>query len=74
MQQLAIEGVNVRAHYATESLLENIRQHGLAGWVWDCHDEPTMLRMASLGVDAIYTNYPDRLGSVLGNRGGARSG
>lgn len=67
MHLLGVEGVNVGARHITEALVERIRQHGLSAYVWDCHEETVMRRIVSLGVDAIYSNYPDRLGEVIGN-------
>jgi len=39
---------------------------GLAVGTWTCNTQNEMKRMVTCGVDAIATNYPDRLRSVLG--------
>lgn len=41
------------------------RRQGLEVQVWTINDEETMERLAALGVDAIITDYPDRLQAVL---------
>lgn len=73
LSRLGFEGINVRARYANVRRIDEIRRHGMEAYVWDCHDERTMRRIAGLAVNAMYTNYPDVLVRVLGDIAGARS-
>ncbi|MBA7559994.1 hypothetical protein ES708_01612 [subsurface metagenome] len=57
--QYNIKGINLRAKYATRSLIEDARKQNLKIYVWDCHDELTIQKFMKLKVDAIYSNYPD---------------
>lgn len=45
----------------TEQTIHNIRLHGLGLWTYTVDDEAEMRRLMDLGVDAIITNYPNRL-------------
>jgi len=36
--------------------------------VWTVNEKPLMHRLLELGVDAIITNYPDRLAEVIRER------
>lgn len=40
------------------------RHHGYAVNVWTVNDEPAMRRLVDLGVNAIITDYPDRLAAL----------
>lgn len=46
-------------------LLKRCRQEGLKVAVWTVDDEPTISRLAAMGVDAIITNAPDVARRVL---------
>lgn len=40
--------------------------HGVAILTWVVNDEDDMRRLVAMGVDGIYTSYPDRLLKILG--------
>lgn len=65
MRSAGIRGINLRAREATDTVIHRIRRHGLQVYVWDCHDDDTMRVNARRSVDALYTNYPDRLRAIL---------
>lgn len=50
------------------TLLEAADRHGLDVHPWTVNDTAEMRRLAELGVDAIFTDFPDRLRRVLGER------
>jgi glycerophosphoryl diester phosphodiesterase len=47
--------------FVTPDVVQEAHDAGLAVSVWTVDDEETMRLMATLGVDAVSTNYPDRL-------------
>ncbi len=48
------------------SLLPIIRREGhMLAYAWDVHLKSVMQKVLPLGLDAIYTNYPDRLKALL---------
>ncbi|MCL5958436.1 MAG: glycerophosphodiester phosphodiesterase [Chloroflexi bacterium] len=51
--------------YATPDLVDAAHQAGLAVYVWTVNDPSEMECVAGLHVDAIGTNYPDRLRAYL---------
>lgn len=55
--------------YATvqPQLIVDAQAAGLAVNVWTVNDEEHMRKAAQVGVDAIITNYPDRLQGILGS-------
>jgi glycerophosphoryl diester phosphodiesterase len=57
----------VMPHYgfATPDVIEQAHAAGLAVSVWTVDDADTAKRMAERGVDAIATNYPDRILAAL---------
>lgn len=59
MAEIGMKAVNIKAQYATLKRIEELRQHGFGVYVWDCHTQETAGHFIELGVDAIYTNFPD---------------
>lgn len=57
--EIGMKAVNIQAKYATVERIEELRQHGVGVYVWDCHTQDTAAHFIELGVDAIYTNFPD---------------
>lgn len=54
------------AHYrlVDAQFIRQARSHGKQVYVWTVNEASTMREMIALGVDAIITNYPDRLAKV----------
>ena len=40
--------------------------HGIAILTWVVNDTPSLQHLVDIGVDGIYTSYPDRLLKILG--------
>ena len=57
--------LNLSSKVITSSLVEESRRRGISVWAWTVDDEEEMRRLAAIGVDAITSNYPKRLQSVL---------
>ena len=47
------------------NLIREAHLRGIGVWAWTVDDEPEMRKLAEMGVDAITSNYPDRLNSVF---------
>ena len=62
-----LSALNVNYRYVTEELVRRARLRALPVWTWTVDDEKDMRRLIKMGVDAIYTNYPERLLNVLLN-------
>jgi len=58
--------LGVQHTLATEALMTAARAAGLTVGVWTANDEPTLRRMADLGVDVITSDRPDLALRVLG--------
>ncbi|HGG57504.1 MAG TPA: glycerophosphodiester phosphodiesterase [Nannocystis exedens] len=50
------------------AFLRNAHRHGLDVHVWTIDDETEMRRLLALGVDALMSDYPERLADVLKDR------
>ena len=57
--------LNLSSKVITSPLVEESRRRGISVWAWTVDDEEEMRRVAVIGVDAITSNYPKRLQSVL---------
>jgi glycerophosphoryl diester phosphodiesterase len=62
---LAIEGVHLHVEHATPAAAELVRGRGLRLRVYTVNDEDGWRRLAALGVDGIFTDWPDRLRAFL---------
>jgi glycerophosphoryl diester phosphodiesterase len=60
MRFAPVEALHVHWKAVSTSLVAAAHQCGLRLAVWTVDDEPTLLRMAALGVDAIFSNCPQR--------------
>ena len=55
--------------YVTKTMVDEAHRLGLKVIPWTVDDEPTMNKLIDDGVDGLITDYPDRLRSVLADRG-----
>ncbi len=55
--------------YTTPELVADAHAAGMAVVPWTIDDPATMESLIDAGVDGLITNYPDRLRSILGDRG-----
>jgi glycerophosphoryl diester phosphodiesterase len=65
---LRVEALHPRWTLADERLLQRAHAAGQQVNVWTVDEETDMRRMIALGVDAIITNFPQRLASILRER------
>jgi glycerophosphoryl diester phosphodiesterase len=50
----------------SEEILAKAHSEGLKVYVYTVNEPEQMRRWIALGVDGIFTNYPDRLAALLG--------
>lgn len=60
-KELSALAVNADHHLLTEQTVRDIRDAGLQVWCWTVNRQADLERMLGLEVDAIITDYPDRL-------------
>jgi len=60
-----LSALNVNYRYVTEELVRRAHLRTLPVWTWTVDDARDMRSLIKMGVDAIYTNYPERLLKVL---------
>ena len=58
-QKVGVKGINLKAGEISDDIIKEIRSHGFKSYVWDCHDEASLRKFFSKGVDAVYSNFPD---------------
>jgi glycerophosphoryl diester phosphodiesterase len=68
-RQLGAEAINPWHGLARRELIEAAHGEGLAVYVFTVDEVGEMERLLALGVDGIFTNYPDRMRALLDPRG-----
>ncbi len=60
-QKLQADIVIASLDYATVELIDAVHQHNLAVWIYTVNEPNDINRLRALQVDAIFTNYPERV-------------
>lgn len=60
-----IDALNMHWRDWDAALVERCHENGLAAFGWDAQDRATMDRLLALGVDGIYSDFPDRLVAAI---------
>ena len=60
-EEIGAYSVNVWVESISRELVDDARRRGIRVFVWTVDDRDDIERMRSLGVDGIFSNYPDRL-------------
>ena len=60
-----VAGVNPNKMFAKKRNVEKLHERGQKVFVWTVNEEKDMIKLITLGVDGIITNYPDRLKKLL---------
>ena len=68
-RRLGAEAINPWRGLARRELIEAAHAEGLAVYVFTVDEPAEMERLLALGVDGIFTNFPDRMRALLGPRG-----
>jgi len=63
-----LAALNVSFKYVTPELIRRAHLRALPVWTWTVDEKEDMQRLLQMGVDAIYTNWPERLLKILGRR------
>ena len=63
-----LAALNVSFKYVTHELIRRAHLRALPVWTWTVDDSADMKRLLRMGVDAIYTNWPERLLEIAGRR------
>jgi glycerophosphoryl diester phosphodiesterase len=61
-----LAALNVSYKFVTHELIRRAHLQALPVWTWTVDDKGDMERLIQMGVDAIYTNWPERLLKVIG--------
>ena len=59
-QSLAARSIHLRLEQAEASRIRRLQKVGFQVWVYTVNDASDLMQMRSLGVDAVFTDYPDR--------------
>ncbi|MFX0099341.1 MAG: glycerophosphodiester phosphodiesterase [Candidatus Hodarchaeota archaeon] len=57
--------INLSSEHLTSEIIEMIHKKNLLSFVWECNDKETIKKFVELGVDGIYSDYPDILVNVV---------
>ena len=68
-RRLGAEAINPWRGLARRELIEAAHAEGLAVYVFTVDEQGEMERLLALGVDGLFTNYPDRMRALLDPRG-----
>jgi len=60
-----LSALNVSYKHINEDLIKRAHLKALPVWTWTVDDEDDMRRLIDMGVDAIYTNWPEKLLKIL---------
>ncbi len=61
MIEAGVEVLNMRWRTWTPARLAAVHERGLLGFAWDVIEPATMAWLLELGIDAMYSDYPDRM-------------
>jgi glycerophosphoryl diester phosphodiesterase len=63
---LGVDALNMHWRDWTTERVERCHDVGIAAFGWDAQESAVMERLLGLGVDAIYSDFPDRLVAAIG--------
>jgi len=52
--------INLSVHFCSKDLISEIHNNGLEVWVYTVNESDVYEKLNNWGVDAVFTNYPDR--------------
>lgn len=64
---LGIDGLNMHWRDWTEARVSRCHAAGIAAFGWDAQAPDSIARLIGSGIDAVYSDYPDRLATALGS-------
>lgn len=60
-EDLGVYSVNINKEFINQDFVDNVHKRGLKLFVWTVNNENEIKTMKQLGVDGIFSDYPDRL-------------
>jgi len=60
-EKMNASSVNLCVEFINQEFVDDAHKRGMKVYVWTVNDEDEIKRMKSLGVDGIFSNFPDRL-------------
>lgn len=67
-RRLDAVSINLPSKRATSDLIEKAHQEGFKLYVYTVNDPVQMTSLIDIGVDGLFTNYPDRLAEILSKK------
>ncbi len=64
---VGVDALNLRWSGWDAAMIEDVHAAGILAFGWDAHNPRRVARLLDLGVDAIYSDYPDRLVEQVGS-------
>jgi glycerophosphoryl diester phosphodiesterase len=64
--------LNMRWRTWSSARLAAVHERGLLGFAWDAIELATMTWLLDLGIDAIYSDYPDRIARAIADHAAGR--
>lgn len=68
-----VEVLNMRWRTWSPARLGAVHERGLLGFAWDVIEPATMAWLLELGIDTIYSDYPDRIVRAIADRAAGRA-
>jgi len=68
LREAGIDVLNMPYPDWSGGLVALFGRFGLQCFAWDCQHERQIAEVVRMGVDAVYSDWPDRLADVLGMR------
>lgn len=68
LREVGVGVVNMPYPDWTGGLVALFRRFGVRCFAWDCQHERQIAEVVRMGVDAVYSDWPDRMADVLGGK------
>lgn len=69
LARLGVDALNMHWRDWTADRVKRCHAAGIAAFGWDAQEPTAMARLVGFGIDAIYSDYPDRLVATIASRG-----
>jgi glycerophosphoryl diester phosphodiesterase len=66
IQEVGSRGCNISSRLVTPEMIDRYHSHGIPVGVYTINEASEMRRMMELGVDAVFSDYPDRMLELVG--------
>ena len=69
-EKLGAQSINLDIDFVNQEFVTNAKQHGLKVYVYTANHEADIRSMLALGVDGLFTDYPDRVLAIRDEKQG----